>query len=138
MSVGYNVSTWSTFNISAQPVVIVRLLSCVGLFGTPWTAARQASLSFPISQNLFKLISSEAVMLSNQLILCYLCSSCLQSFPASGPFPMSWLFASGGQSIGASVSVLPMNIQGWFPLGLTGLSSLLSIGLSRVLEKWHG
>ena len=50
-------------------------------------------------------------------------SSCLQSFPGSGSFPMSWLFASGGQSIGASASasVLPMNIQGWFPLGLTGL-----------------
>jgi len=58
-------------------------------------------------------------------------SSCPQSFPASGSFPMSWLFASGGQSIGASASasasasVLPMNIQGLFPLGLTGLISLL-------------
>ena len=52
---------------------------------------------------------------------------CLQSFPASGSFPMSWLFTSGGQSIGAlaSASVLPVNIQGWFPLGLTGLLSLL-------------
>ena len=60
--------------------------------------------------------------------------SCLQSLPTSGSFPMSWLFASGGQSIGASVSasVLPMNIQGWFPLGLTGLISMLSKGLSRV------
>ena len=55
-------------------------------------------------------------------------SSCLQSFPASGSFPMSQLFTSGGQSIAvsASVSVLPMNIQGWFPLGLTGWTSLLS------------
>ena len=61
-------------------------------------------------------------------------SSCPQSFPASGFFPMSQLFASGGQSIGASAlaSVLPMNIQGWFPLGLTGLIPLLSKGLSRV------
>ena len=63
-------------------------------------------------------------------------SFCPQSFPASGLFPMSQLFASGGQSIGASVSasasVLPMNIQGWFPLGLTGSISLLSRGLSRV------
>ena len=52
-------------------------------------------------------------------------SSCLQSFPASGSFPMSWLFASGGQSIGptTSVSALPVNIQDWFPLGLTGLIS---------------
>ena len=58
-------------------------------------------------------------------------SSCLQSFPASRSFPMSWLLALGGQSIGgsASASVLPMNIQGWFPLGWTGLTSLLSKGL---------
>ena len=59
-------------------------------------------------------------------------SSCPQSFPASGSFQMSQLFASGGQSIGASASILPMNIQGWFPLGLTGWISLLSKGLSRV------
>ena len=60
-------------------------------------------------------------------------SSFLQSFPASGSFPVSWLFTSNGQSIGASasVSVLPMNIQGWFPLGLTGFISLQSQGLSR-------
>ena len=60
---------------------------------------------------------------------------CLQSFPASGSFePMSWLFSPSGQSIevSASVSVLPMNIQGWFPLGLTGLISLQSKGLLRV------
>ena len=63
-------------------------------------------------------------------------SSCLQSFPASGSFLMSQLFASGGQSIGASalVSVLPMNIQEWFPLGFTGVISLHSTGLSRVFS----
>ena len=63
-------------------------------------------------------------------------SFCLQSFPASGSFPMRQFFISGGQSIGASASasVLPMNIQGWFPLELTGLISLLSKGLSRVLQ----
>ena len=61
-------------------------------------------------------------------------SSCLQSFPEPGSFPMSQLFASGGQTIGASASasVLPMNIQGWLHLGLTGLVSLLSKGLSKV------
>ena len=60
-----------------------------------------------------------------------------QSFPASGSSPMSRLFTSGGQSIGAlvSASVLPMNIQGWFPLELTGLISLLSKGLSRVFSS---
>ena len=64
-------------------------------------------------------------------------SSCLQSFPASGSFPMCWPFASGGQSneASASASVLEMNIQGWFPLGLTGLISLLSKGLSRVFSS---
>ena len=61
-------------------------------------------------------------------------SSCLQSFPASGSFPMSWLFESIAQSIGGSslASVLPMNIQDWFPLGLTCLTSLQFKGLSRV------
>ena len=65
--------------------------------------------------------------------------SCLQSFPASGSFPTSWVFPPGGQSIkvSASVSVLPMNIQGWFPLGLTGLISLQSKGLSKVFLLQH-
>ena len=64
-------------------------------------------------------------------------SSCFQSFPASVSFPVNLLFASGGQSTGvsASASVLPMNIQGWFPLGLTGLISLQSKGLSRNLSS---
>ena len=69
----------------------------------------------------------ESAMPSNYLILCHPFSSCLQSFPESGSFQMSQFFASGGQSIGAlaSASVLPVNIQGWFPLGLTDLLSLL-------------
>ena len=64
-------------------------------------------------------------------------SSCLQSFPASGSFPMSQLFSSGSQSIGvsASTSILPMNIQDWFPLGWTGWISLQSKGLSRVFSN---
>ena len=64
-------------------------------------------------------------------------SSCLQSFPASGSFSMSQLFASGSRSTGASAlaSILPMNIQGRFPLGMTGLISLLSKGLSRVFSS---
>ena len=62
-----------------------------------------------------------------------LSSFCLQSFPASESFPLCWIFASGGQSIGtsASASVLPINIQGWFPLGWTGLISVLSKGLKH-------
>ena len=81
-------------------------------------------------------MSIELMMLFNHLILCFPFSSCSQSFPASGSFPMSWLFTSGGQSIGTSVSasVLPMNIQGWFPLRLTSLISLQFKGLSSFLQ----
>ena len=75
----------------------------------------QASLSYIISQNLPKFMSVESMMPSNHLILCCHFSSCSLSFPASGSFPVSQFFASDGQSIGASASVLPMNIQGWFP-----------------------
>ena len=84
-------------------------------------------------------MSSDSVMPSNYLILCFPFSSCLLSFAASGSFLMSQLFASGGQSIGASASasVLPKNIQNRFPLGLTGLISLLSKGLARVFSKHH-
>ena len=88
----------------------VQLLSHIRLFATPWTAARQASLSITNSQSLPKLMSIESVMPSIHLILF---SSCPQSFPASGSFQMSQLFASGSQSIGVSASsaVLPMNTQ---------------------------
>ena len=103
-------------------VVVVQSSNCVWLFAALWTAALQTSLSFTISQILLNLVSIESVMPSNHLSFCYLVSSCPQSFPASESFPLSLfqsflLFASGGQSIGASASasVLPMNIQGWFP-----------------------
>ena len=76
----------------------------------------------------------ESVMPSSHLTLCHPLSSCSQSSPALVSFPVSQLFISGGQSIGASASVLPMNIQDWFPLGLTGLISMLSKGLSRVFS----
>ena len=93
--------------------VVIQLLSHVQLFVNPWTAAHQASLSLTISRILCKFMSIELVMPSSHLILCCHPLLCLQSFPASGSFPMSQLFASGGQSIGApvSASVLPMNIQ---------------------------
>ena len=113
--------------------VIVLLLSCVQLFVThglqharlsctspsPWVFSNSCPLSWWCHTN----ISSSVIPLS----------FCLQSFPASGSFPMSRLFASGGQMIGAtaSASVLPKNIQDWFPLGLTNLISLHPKGLSR-------
>ena len=84
------------------------------------------SNSYPLSQWCYPIISSSVAPFS----------SCPQSFPASGSFPMSQFFASGGQTIGvsASTSVLPMNIQGRFPLGWTGLISLPSKGLSRIFS----
>ena len=118
----------------AQPV---QLFSTVQLFATPWSTAHQASLSFTISRSLLKLMSIELVMPSHHLILCPPISSCLQSFPASESFPVSQFFASGCQRIGvsASASVLPMNIQDWFPLGWTGWISLQSKRLSRVFSN---
>ena len=110
-------------------VVAVYSLSHVPLFATLWTAAHQTSLSFTNTRSLLKLMSIESVIPSNHLILC---CPLLLSFSASGSFPMSPLLASGDQSIGALASVIPLIIQGWFPLGLTGLISLLSKGLSRV------
>ena len=88
----------------------------------------------PQLPELLKLMSIESVMPPNHLILCQPFSSCLQSFPASGSFPMSQFFTPGGQSTGvsASASALPVNIQAWFPLGWTGWISLQSKGLSRV------
>ena len=110
--------------------VVVQSLSRVRFSATPWTAAHQASCpspsaractdSRPSSWWCHPAISSSVVPFS----------SCPQSFPASGSFQMRQLFASGGQSIGASASasVLPMTIRGWFPLGLTGLISFLKEG----------
>ena len=116
----------------------VQSLSRVWLFVTPWTAARQASLSItnswslysnscPLSRWCHPTISSSVIPFS----------SWLQSFPASGSFPMSQLFTSGGQSIGISpsTSVLPMHIQDWSPLGWSGWISLLSKRLSRVFSN---
>ena len=91
----------------------------------PLLTPRACSNSCPSSQWCHPTISSSVVPFS----------SCPQSFPASGSFQMSQLFTSGGQSIGASASVLPMNIQDWFSLQLTGLISLQSKGLSRVFSN---
>ena len=108
-------------------LVAVQSLSRVQLFAAPWTAARQASLSITISWSLLRLMSIESVMPSNHLILCHLLLLLPSIFPSiKGSFPMSQLFISGGQSIGdpALASVLPMNIHGWLPPGLTSLISL--------------
>ena len=115
----------------------VQSLSHVRLFVRLWTAARQTSClsptlgvypnSCPVSRWCHLTISSSVIPFS----------SCLQSFPISGSFPMNLFFASGGQSIGVSAStlVLPMNTQDWFPLGRTSWISLQSKGLSRVFSN---
>ena len=94
----------------------VQSVSHVWLFGTPCMAAHQASLSITNSWNLLKLMSIESVMSSTTSSSVVPFSSCLQSFPASGSFPMSRFFSSDSQTFGASASasVLPMNIQDWF------------------------
>ena len=126
----------SSYHLSPS-VSSVQSLSLVWLFAASWL--QHARLPCP---------SPTPRVYSNSCPACWWChptisssfiplSSCLQSFPASGSFPMSQLFASGGQSIGASLlaSVLPMNIQNWFSLGWTGWISLQSKGLSRVFSN---
>ena len=106
-------------------------LNYVPLFLTPWTIAYQAPLSSTNSQSLltFKSLNQWCHPTISSSVVPF--SPRLPSFPASGSFPMSHLFPSGGRNIGASASatVLPMNIQGWFPLGLIGLISLQPKGL---------
>ena len=116
----------------------VQSLSHLRIFATPWIAARQASLSITNYQSSLKITSIESVMPFRHLILCRpLSSSCPQSLPASESFPMSQLFAWGGQSTGVSVlaSFLPKNTQDWSPLEWTDWISLQSQGLSRVFSN---
>ena len=118
-------------------VVIIQLTSLVWLFATLWTAGCQAILSLIISWSLpsscplsrwwHPTMSSSVIPFS----------SCLRSFPASGSFPMSQFFSSGGQSIGVSASGFSMNIQYSFPLGWTGWISLQSKGLSNTTVQKH-
>ena len=130
-------SSFFSGNYMYSDVVFVHLLSRVWLWdpsdcsppGFPCSSPspRLYSDSCPSSQWCHPTISPSVIPLS----------SCLQRFPASGSFQMSQFFASGGQSIGvsASASVLPMNIQDWFPLGQTGWISLQSKGISRVFSN---
>ena len=124
-------------DIPITPVCVCSVPSRVRLLAVPWTAAGQASLSLTFSRCLTKFTSIESMMPSNHLILCHPLLLLLQSFPTSGSFPVSQLFPSGSQSIGASASasVLPMSIQGSFPLGWTDLISFLSRGPSGVFSS---
>ena len=117
--------------------ISVQSFSHVWLPVTPWITARQASLSITNFRSSLRLTSIESVMPSSHLIFCRPLFSCSQSLPASESFPMSQLFARGGQSIGVSAlaSFLPKNTQGWSPLEWTGWISLQSKGLSRVFSN---
>ena len=127
--------TWVMLFYIPSPFSSVQSHSWVQLFVTPWAVAHQrlpcpsptpgaCSDSCLLSQRCHPTISSSVIPFS----------SCLQSFPAPGSFPVSQFLTSGGQTIetSASASVLLMNIQDWFPFGLTGWISLQSKGLSRV------
>ena len=138
-----------------SPLIIYRIVACQGSFlfdfeswvvlllshsvvsdsGTPWTVAHEASLSFTISWKTPCTLSQWYHPVISSSIVSF--SFCLQSFPASGSFPVSQLFMSCSQSIGASASpsVLPMTIQDWSPLEWTGWISLQSKGLSRVFSS---
>ena len=116
---------------------IVQSLSHVQLFVTLWTAAHQAPLSFTISQRLLRLMSIESVMPSNHLFLCHPLLLLPSIFPNIRGFSNESAFTSDGQSIGVSASVLPMNIWGWFPLGLTGFDLLVVQGTLKSLLQHH-
>ena len=141
-------------------VAVVQSLSCVWLFATPWTAARQASVSFTISTPgfcVFHYLHARLPCLSLSPGVCsYSCPlsqwchpaispslaaffSCPQSFPASGSFPMNWLFKSGSQRIGASASasILPMNIQDWLTTFRIDLFDLAVLGTLNSLLQHH-
>ena len=121
--------TRAYFTLGNLGFLAVQLWSPVLFFMTPGTAARQAPLSSSVSQSLLRLMSFE-------WWCCLTTSSSAAAFSFSRqPFPMSQVFASGGQNVGVSSSVLPMTIQGWFPLGWTGWISLQSKGLSRVFSN---
>ena len=120
--------------------VAAPLLSCVQLFGTPWTSACQAFLSFNKCPRAH-LNSCTLSWWCNPTILSSVVpfSSCFQPFPASGSFPMGQFFTSGGQSIGASASasVLPMTIKDWFPLRMDSLDLLAVQGTLKSLLQHH-
>ena len=126
---------WVT-KLTEYIVVVVQLQCCVQFFATPWAVAHQASLSLTISRSLPKFMSIELLMLSNHLLLFHPLFLLPSVFSRISLFPMNGLFTSGGQSIGASASVnmLPLSVQSWFPLELTSLISLLAKVISTVFS----
>ena len=131
---------WTTQRIRVTSLLLLLFSVChVWLFVTPWTVAHQAPLS-TVSWILVKFTFIKLVRLSNHLIFCCPFLILPQSFLASGSFPMTWLFASGGLNIegSAAATVLPMNNQGWFPLGLPGLNHADSWFMANSMTWWSG
>ena len=128
---------WRLATSGSNILVVIQLSSCIQL----WDPMDCSTLGFPVLHHLPESVQThvhwvdDAIQPSYPLLLPL--SSCPQPFPESGSVPMNPLFTLGGQSIGAlaSASVLPVNIQDWFPLALTGLTSFLSKGLSRVFSS---
>ena len=125
------VHLWIGKQISYSRISSVQLLSRVQLFVTPWSAACQACLPLTITRSLHKFMFIELVMLSSHLILWCPLLFLPSIYPSIRNFPNE----SSDQNTGVSASVLPVNIQGWSPLRLTGLISLLSKGLSGVFSS---
>ena len=130
-------SMWHPESDIIEQLSTPQLLSHAWLFATPWTAARQAFLSITNSWSLFKLMSIESVKASNHLILCRPLLLLPSVFPSIRVFSNQSVLCIRWTNIGtsASASVFLVNIQDWFPLGLTGLISLQSKGLLRVLSN---
>ena len=112
---------------------VVKLFSHIPLFGTPWTAARQASLSFTISQSLLKVMSIESVMPSSHLISVVPFSSCPQSLPASGSFPVRQLLASGAR---VNTSALTRTTSSELPWLFSGKESACQSRRQGSIPRW--
>ena len=123
----------TSFSTPYSKLMLLLLFSCWVVSDSLWSHER--TLQAPVCSTLLRCVSIKLVMLSNHHIPSDPFFFCLQSFPATGSFLVNWLFALGSQSIEASATVLQMNIQGWFSLGLTGLVSLKFKGLSRVFSS---
>ena len=134
---GIQIKTIVRYCLTSVRISSVQSLSHVWFFATPWTAARQASLSITNSQNLLKLMSIELAMPSNHLILCHHLLLPLSIFPSIRVFSNESALCIRWPSIGVSTStsVLPMNTQDWSPIEWTGWISLQSKGLSRVFSN---
>ena len=135
--INQNLATEGTLLLGCHYISSVQSLSHVWLFATPWTAVHQASLSIINSHSLLKLMSIGSVMPSHHLILCRPLLLLPSILPSIRVFSNESILCIGGQSIwvSSSASVLPMNIQDWFPLRWTGWISLQSKGLSRVFSN---